>query len=308
LDQDFDIVIAGGGIAGLTAALAAARLGRKTFVLTGDVLGGLLLSIDKVEGFPGFADGIPGYELCPMIQEQAVAAGAQFAAASLDSIERRQDGWQAVSGKSHLRTRAVILVTGATLKPLDVPGAARLLGKGVSQCASCDAPLVRNRTVAVVGGGDSALQEALTLTAFAERVIILQRGATLTAQAAYRERATNHPKIEIRFDTVVEEVLGAEKVTGVRVRDTRGNAATDLEVAAVFVYIGLQPAAAFLRGSLRLDPSGCIPADARMRTEVPGVFVAGIARAGAAGRAVAAAGDGTAAAIAADRYLADGAW
>jgi thioredoxin reductase (NADPH) len=308
LDQDFDILIAGGGIAGLTGALAAARLGRKTFVLTGDVLGGLLLSIDKVDGFPGFADGIPGYELCPMIQEQAVAAGAQFAAASLDSIERREDVWQAVSGKSHLRTRTVILATGATLKTLDVPGAARLVGKGVSQCASCDAPLVRNRTVAVVGGGDSALQEALTLTAFAERVIILQHGAALTAQSTYRERAINHPKIEIRFDTVVEEVLGAEKVIGVRVRDTRGNAATDLEVAAVFVYIGLQPATAFLGGSLRLDPSGCIPADARMRTEMPGVFAAGIARAGAAGRAVAAAGDGTAAAVAADRYLADGAW
>jgi thioredoxin reductase (NADPH) len=308
LDQDFDMVIAGGGIAGLTAALAAARLGRNTFVLTGDVLGGLLLSIDKVDGFPGFPDGIPGYELCPMIQEQAVAAGAQFAAASVESIERRDDGWHLVCGKSRLRARAIILATGAGLKELEVPGAARLLGKGVSQCASCDAPLVRNRTVAVVGGGDSALQEALTLMGFAERVIILQRGANLTAQATYRARVADHPKIEIRCDTVVEEVLGADRVTGVRIRDAKGNAASDLEVAALFVYIGLQPATAFLEGRLQLDPSGRIPADARMRTELPGVFAVGIARSGSAGRAVAAAGDGTAAAVAAEQYLTDGDW
>jgi thioredoxin reductase (NADPH) len=308
LDQQYDIVIAGGGVAGLTAALTAARLGLKTVALTGDVLGGLLLSIDRVEGFPGFADGIPGYELCPMIQEQAVAAGAQFAAASLGSFERRDDHWHIVSGPSHVRARATVLATGAALKELDVPGAQRLRGKGVSQCASCDAPLVRDRTVAVVGGGDSALQEALTLAEFTQRVIILQCGAKLTAQRAYCDRVVNHPKIEIRFDTIVEEVLGDGKVSGVRLRDTKGYAAIDLEVAALFVYIGLQPTTAFLQGRLKLDPSGQIPVDARMRTELPGVFAAGIVRSGSAGRAVAAAGDAGTAVVTAERYLADGDW
>lgn len=301
-------MIAGGGVAGLTAALTAARLGRETLALTGGVLGGLLLSIEKVEGFPAFADGIPGYELCPMIQEQAVAAGAEFAAGSLEGIERRGDRWRVVSGAGDLQARAVVMATGANLKELGVPGEARLRGKGVSHCASCDAPLVRNKIVAVVGGGDSALQEALTLAAFAERVIILQRGASLTAQAVYRDRAIDHPKIEIRFDTVVEEVLGADKVCGVRIRDTTGHTATDLEVAALFVYIGLQPSTAFLQGHLQLDPAGRIPVDALMRTELPGVFAAGIARSGSAGRAVAAAGDGAAAAVAAERHLADGDW
>ena len=290
----------------MTAALTAARLGCKTFVLSGDVLGGLLLSIEKVEGFPGFVEGVPGYDLCPMIQEQAVAAGAQFTGASLDGLDRQNGGWQLTTGSSQVRARAVILATGATLKQLGVPGEERLRGKGVSHCASCDAPLVRKRTVAVVGGGVSALQEALTLADFAERVIILQRGADLTAQAVYRDRVASHPKIEIRLDTVVEEVLGDGKVGGVRIRSTKANASSDLEVAAIFVYIGLEPATTFVKAHMKLDQSGRIPVDAQMRTELPGIFAAGIARSRSVGRAVAAAGDGTIAAIAAERYLADG--
>ncbi len=154
----------------------------------------------------------------------------------------------------------------------------------------------------------SALQEALTLAAFAERVIILQHGADLTAQAVYRDRVASHPKIEIRFDTVVEEVLGDGKVGGARIRDTNGNASTDLELAALFVYIGLEPATTLVKAHVKLDPSGRIPVDARMRTKLPGVFAAGIVRSGSVGRAVASAGDGTIAAIAAEQYLADGNW
>jgi thioredoxin reductase (NADPH) len=243
-----------------------------------------------------------------MIQEQAAAAAAQFTAASLDGLDRQNGGWQLTAGSSQVRARAVILATGATLKQLGVPGEERLRGKGVSHCASCDAPLVRKRTVAVVGGGDSALQEALTLADFAERVIILQRGADLTAQAVYRDRVASHPKIEIRLDTVVEEVLGDGKVGGVRIRSTKANASSDLEVAAIFVYIGLEPATTFVKAHMKLDRSGRVPVDAQMRTELPGIFAAGIARSGSVGRAVAAAGDGTIAAIAAERYLADGNW
>ena len=292
----------------MTAALTAARLGCKTFVLSGDVLGGLLLSIEKVEGFPGFVEGVPGYDLCPMIQEQAVAAGAQFTGASLDGLDRQNGGWQLTTDSSEVRARAVILATGATLKQLGVPGEERLRGKGVSHCASCDAPLLRKQTVAVVGGGDSALQEALTLAEFAERVIILQRGDDLTAQAVYRDRVASHPKIEIRLDTVVEEVLGDGKVGGVRIRSVKGNASSDLELAAIFIYIGLEPTTTFVKAHMKLDPSGRIPVDAQMRTELPGIFAAGIARSGSVGRAVASAGDGTVAAIAAERYLADGNW
>ena len=219
LAQEFDVVVVGGGIAGLTAGLTSARLGRNTMVLTGDVLGGQLLSIEKIDGVPGYPDGVAGYDLGPITQEQAANAGAQFETASVDRIEKQGDGWLVATGAGDYLARAVIIATGARLKTLGVPGEERLQGKGVSQCASCDAPLLRGRVVAVVGGGDSAMQEGLTLADSASRVIMLQRGAALTGQAAYRERVTGNPKIEVRFNAEVEEILGEANVTGLRVRE-----------------------------------------------------------------------------------------
>ena len=151
------MVIAGGGIAGMSAAITSARLGRRTLALTGDVLGGQLLSIDKVEGFPGFPDGIAGYDLCPMMQEQAVASGAEIMMNSLQGLHVQDAEWRVTTDAGDIAARGLILATGSTLKKLDVPGEERLTGKGVSQCASCDAPLLRNRTVAAIGGGDSAM-------------------------------------------------------------------------------------------------------------------------------------------------------
>jgi thioredoxin reductase (NADPH) len=306
VSSTYDIVVAGGGIAGLTAGMVAAQLGRKTLVLTGDVLGGHLLSIEKVEGFPGHPDGIPGYDLLPMAQEQAGTAGAEFAATTLQRLARDGNGWRLVTGDGELSARAVIVATGASLKPLGVPGEARLAGKGVSHCATCDGPLLRNRAVAVIGGGDSAMQEALTLAQFAGFVIILNRGAGLTGQATYRERVAAQRNIEIRHDTAVEDILGDTAVTGLRL--VTGGNTNDLAVEAVFVYIGLEPNSAFFGDLTALDPSGRIVTDAWMRTDVPGLCAAGTVRSGSAGRAVASAGDGASAALAADRYLSDGMW
>jgi thioredoxin reductase (NADPH) len=302
----FDIVVAGGGIAGLTAGMVAAQLGRRTLVLTGDILGGQLLSIEKVEGFPGHPDGIPGYDLLPMAQEQAGAAGAEFAAATLQSLARNEDGWRLDTGGGELSARAVIIATGASLKPLGVPGEARLAGKGVSHCATCDGPLLRNKAVAVVGGGDSAMQEALTLAQFAPRVIILNRGPTLTGQIAYRERVTSQRTIEVRHNTAVEDILGETAVSGLRL--AAGGRMTDLPVEAVFIYIGLKPNSEFLGDLTARDPDGLIVTDAWMRTDVPGLCAAGTVRLGSPGRAVGSAGDGATAALAADRYLSDGIW
>ena len=299
VSQSFDIAIAGGGIAGLTAGLTAARLGQKTLVLTGGLLGGQLVSIEKIDGYPGFPDGVPGYDLCPMAQEQAAAAGAEFAAAELQHLEQQDGHWRLATAEGEHTARAVIIATGSSLKELGVPGETRFKGKGVSHCATCDAPLLKGKPVAVVGGGDSALQEALTLAQFASRVTIIQRGPALTAQSAYRQRVTENPKIEIRCNTVVDEILGETGVTGVRLRAAARNAPTDLEVAGVFVYIGLQPNTAFLNGRLALDADGRIPTDSAMRTALPGVFAAGSVRSGWAGRAAASAGDGATAAIAA---------
>jgi thioredoxin reductase (NADPH) len=299
MSQVFDIAIAGGGIAGLTAGLTAARLGKKSLVLTGGLPGGQLVSIEKIDGYPGFPDGVPGYDLCPMAQEQAAAAGAEFAATELQTLEPKDGIWRLATAEGDHTARAVILATGSSLRELGIPGEARFKGKGVSHCATCDAPLLKGKPVVVVGGGDSALQEALTLAQFAARVTIVQRGPALTAQLVYRQHVTENPRIEIRCDTTVEEILGDTGVTGVRLREAARNAPTDLEVAGVFVYIGLQPNTAFLNGQLALDADGRIPTDSAMRTALPGVFAAGSVRSGWAGRAAVSAGDGATAAIAA---------
>ncbi len=304
----YDVVVAGSGIAGLTAALNSARLGRKTLVLVGDVLGGNLLGIESIEGYPDHPEGIAGYELCPTVQAEAAQAGAEFAMTEVTGLEADADNWRVVTGDGGHTARAVILATGTALRELGVPGAERLWGKGVSHCASCDAPLLRGRPVAVIGGGDSALQEALTLAEFASRVTVMTHGKAMRAQATFLQRAEAHPKIDFRFDTVVEEILGDDTVSGVRVKGAAGGGVEDLAVAGVFVYIGMRPNTAFLNGSPPLDAGGHIPVDGDMRSAAPGIFAAGMMRSGAPGRAAASAGDGTTAAVAADRYLADGAW
>jgi thioredoxin reductase (NADPH) len=309
LAKEFDVVVAGGGIAGMSAGVTSARLGRSTLILTGDVLGGQLVSIEKIEGLPGFPDGVPGYDLCPMMQDQAVASGAEFMMNSLERMDAQDGKWRVTTGEGDILARAVILATGSTLKKLGVPGEERLTGMGVSHCATCDGPLLRGRIVAVVGGGDSAMQEALTLAEFASKVLVLQREPALTGQSFYRDRVASHQKIEVRFGTVVQEILGEATVTGLRTRDATSNGdACDVEAAAVFAYIGLQPNTAVLQGRVNLDSAGTIPTDGWMRTDLIGVCAAGNARSRSAHRAAGAAGDGASAAIAVDRYLADGIW
>ncbi|MGZ5897829.1 MAG: NAD(P)/FAD-dependent oxidoreductase, partial [Xanthobacteraceae bacterium] len=198
MDQSYDIVIAGAGIAGLSAGLTAARLGRKTLVLSGNVLGGQLLSIEKVDGYPGFPEGVPGYDLCPIAQEQAMTAGADFTATELSGLEAHDGGWQLETGDGKVSARSLIIATGADLKHLGVPGEERLTGKGVSHCATCDGPLLKGKVAAIVGGGDSAMQEALTLAEFASKTIILHHADDLVGQASYKERVKSHPKIELR--------------------------------------------------------------------------------------------------------------
>jgi thioredoxin reductase (NADPH) len=224
------------------------------------------------------------------------------------SIAGHDGLWRVTAAGGELRARTVVVATGTTSKTLGIPGEERLRGKGVSHCASCDAPLMRGRVVAVVGGGDSALQEALTLAQHVARVIVLHRGTAFSAQAAYCQRVREHPKIDIRFGTIVEEVLGDGGLTGVRTRTVSDGRLADLELAGLFVYVGLAPATAWMNGLADLDPSGRIVTDSAMRCRQPGLLAAGTVRSASAGRAAAAAGDGATAAIAADRYLRDGGW
>jgi len=306
--HEYDVVIAGGGVAGLTAGLTSARAGRKTRVLTGPSLGGHLVSIERIDGYPGFPDGVPGYDLCPIIQEQAAGVGAEFDAAEATALHGDDGRWRVTTGQGDVWARAVVIATGTTLKTLGIPGEESLRGKGVSHCASCDAPLLRGRIVGVVGGGDSALQESLTLAQHVARVIVLHRGNAFSAQAAYVQQVREHPKIDVRFGAIVEEAIGNGGLTGVRTRAVSDGKAGDLELAGLFVYVGLAPATTWLNGVLPLDASGRIPVDFSMRSNLPGLFAVGTVRAGSAGRAAAAAGDGAVAAVSADQYVRDGQW
>lgn len=306
--KEFDVIIVGSGIAGLSAGVTSARLGRKTVILTGDLPGGQLASIEKIEGLPGHPDGIPGYDLCPIMQDQAVAAGAEFVMSSLVCLDPLGSKWRVASGGGDIIGAAIVLATGSEFKKLEVPGEERLTGRGVSHCATCDGPLLRGRIVAVVGGGDSAMQEALTLAEFASKVILFQRGNAPKGQMCYRDRVTAHAKIEVRSNTIVSDILGETAVTGVRTQDLGSGAVYDVETAAVFAYVGLRPNTAFLQNLLSLDSAGRVPTDILTRTELPGIFAAGTILAHSPCRAASAAGDGATAAVAADRFLANGSW
>jgi thioredoxin reductase (NADPH) len=306
--DSYDIVIVGGGLAGLTAALVAARHGRSTLALLAEAPGGHLINVGKIEDFPGFPGGIAGYELCPSVQEQAADAGAEFRLAEVRRLERRGDDWRVVADDGEVNAGAVVVATGSRPRELGVPGEARLAGRGVSHCASCDGPLLRGRPAGVVGGGDSALQEALTLAEHTASVTIFHRGAAFSAQQTFQRRAAERPAIGVRFNTVVEEVVGDDALAGALVRDTLTGATERVELAGLFVYIGLEPNTTLLAGLTPLDADGRVPTDLWMRTTLPGLFAAGDLRRDSAAQAITTAGDGATAAVAAHRYLADRAW
>jgi thioredoxin reductase (NADPH) len=300
---EYDIIVVGSGLAGLTAGLFAARQGLLTLVVESNIPGGHLISIEKIEDFPGFPDGIPGYDLCPNLQRQAADYGAEFQRAEVLRLEAQESFWSVVTEEETHRAKAVIVATGSTLKHLGVPGEEKLMGRGVSHCASCDGPLYNGQTVGVVGGGDSALQEALTLTNYAERVLLFHNGENLSAQQTYLQRVLDNSKITPRYQTVIEEVLGEEVVTGVRLRDVNSGQTSQIELAGLFVYVGLQPNTALLRDVVNLSASGHVPTDNWMKTARDGLYAAGDIRQDSAAQAITSAGDGATAAIAAYRYI-----
>ena len=299
--REFDLVIIGAGVAGLTAATVAGRYGLSLAVVEQLGAGGQIANAERIENFPGFPQGIAGHELGPLLHEQAEAAGAVFV---LDEVERLEaDGDQRIvkgAGES-LRASAVIIAAGSRLRRLPVAGAEKLLGKGVSHCASCDGAFFAGQQVCIVGGGDSALDEALILATHASHVTVLHR--CLVAQRALVDRASACGKIEMIPQAVVEEILGEDGVSGVRWRDLATGAVQTKAAKGVFIYVGLEPNTAFLRDVLALDAAGHIETDAMMQTSLRGVFAAGDIRKHSVAQLAAAAGDGATAAISAFRYL-----
>jgi thioredoxin reductase (NADPH) len=305
---DYDIIVIGGGIAGMSAALTAARAGRRTVILTGGVPGGELLNVEKVAGLPGHEDGIAGYDLCPITQELADAAGAEFVTEQATDITPAGEGWSVTSEGGEYTARSVILAMGAHPAKLGVPGEEQFTGKGVSHCATCDGPLLRGKVAVVAGGGDSGMQEALTLAAHVAKVVIVERNAGLTGQAAYVAEVESNPKIEVLAGREVAAIEGADKVEAVRLRDAATGEETALKAQGLFAFTGLVPNIALAEKLVELDSEGRIRVDASLRTSARGIFAAGNVRGGNGWRAAAAMGDGASAAHAATRYCADGDW
>ena len=302
---DHEIAVAGGGPAGLTAALFAARHGRSTILLDPVGLGGAILNTERVEDFPGFPEGVPGFELGPRIQEQVANAGVVLEMEEVRRIEPRGDDWAVVTDSGEIVAGAVIVATGSRPRKLGVPREDEFVGKGLSHCASCDGPLYRGKAVAMVGGGDSALLEALELTHHDVQVMLIDADETFSGQETYGRRVRESAQVEIRHHTVVEEILGDGRVDGVRLRNLATGESSTVLAAGVFVHVGRLPNTACLEGLVALDESGRVPTDIWMRTQLPGLFAAGDVRVGAAGQAISAAGDGATAAVSAHRYLAE---
>jgi thioredoxin reductase (NADPH) len=292
----------------LTAGLFAARGGNTTLVIEASMPGGHLANVASVEDFPGFPEGIAGYELGPNAQEQAASAGADFALAEVTGVETSRASWTVVTGDERYQARAVVVAVGSRPLPLGLRGEEELFGRGLSHCATCDGPLFRGQTVGVVGGGDSALQEALTLTSYVASVVVLQRGSELTARSVYQQRVAEEPAIDVRLNTTVDQLHGAESLAGVTVRNLGSGVIEDLPLRGLFPYVGLTPRTAFLRDLVQLDEAGHIPTDIWLRTVRPGLFAAGDVRQHSASQAITAAGDGATAALAAERYLRAGDW
>lgn len=299
-----DIIIIGSGPAGLTAALYAARGGNNPLVLEGSQAGGQLMLTTEVENFPGFPDGLLGPELMDRMRKQAERFGARLLTVDVTKVDLSSYPYTVWAGADSYTTRSIIISTGASAMWLGIPGEERLRGRGVSSCATCDGFFFRNQEIVVVGGGDTAMEEALFLTTFASKVHLVHRRDEFRASAIMAKRAIEHPKISIIWDTVLEEVLGDEEVSAVRMRNVKTGEVSEMPTSGVFVAIGHKPNTELFAGALEMNDVGyLILAPGATATSVEGVFAAGDVADPVYRQAITAAGTGARAAIDARRWL-----
>ncbi len=306
--SDYDVLVVGGGLAGMTAGMYAARHGLNVGIVEQMMGGASIINVEKIENYPGFPEGIMGADLAAMTQEQAMNSGADFVMGEVSGVSEDGDYRLVTSDAGNLRAKAVIIASGSTLRLLGIPGEEEFMGRGVSQCATCDGPLYSGEVVGVVGGGDSAVDEALVLSQYADRVLLIHRRDELRAQQSLVDRVLAEPKIEVVWNSVVEEVLGENTVSGVRVTDLASGNQGARELSGLFVYVGLIPNSGLAHGLLETDGGGHIPVSINMETAVPGVYAVGDIRQHSSSQLVSAAGDGATAAIAAHRYIAGKSW
>jgi thioredoxin reductase (NADPH) len=301
--KSHDLVIIGGGPAGLTAGLYAARSRLDVLLLEKIHPGGQVVTTSLVENYPGFEEGISGPDLMVRIERQARRFGLNIEINQVEKIILKNGRKKIIAGDEEYSVKAVIVASGAQPRLLGVPGERELAGRGVSYCATCDGPFFRDKEVAVVGGGDSAVEEAVYLTRFAKRVFIIHRRDQLRAARMVQERALNHQKVEIVWDTVVTRINGEQSVQSVDVKNVRTDHESQLNVAGVFMYVGVIPSSDFFDFQIEKDAGDFLITDQNMQTSVAGIYAVGDVRSKSLRQIVNAAGEGATAAFAAEKYL-----
>jgi len=301
--KDYDIVIIGGGPAGLGAGIYTSRARLGSLLIERGMVGGQILNAEQVENYPGFPEGISGFDLTQFMHQQATGFGLETVMAEVTGIEVAGERKVVKTSRGDFVARAVIIASGSERQKLDVPGEAEYIGKGVSYCATCDAAFFKDKPVAVVGGGNAAVTEALELTKFASKITVIHRRHELRATKILQEKAFAEPRIEFLWDTVVEEIAGKDFVGQIKVRNVKTGEESALDISGVFVSIGFKPNTDYLKGILTLDAIGAIVTNDRMETSVPGVLAAGDIRSNSIRQVISAAGDGATAAIYAEKYI-----
>ncbi len=299
----FDIIIIGAGPAGLSAAIYGARGGLKTAIFEKGMVGGQINVTDEVENYPGFEEPLSGFDLTDKMRKQAERFGAVFIDEEIIAIGMEGLCKVIETSENKYRAKSLIICTGAHPRRLNVPGEERLTGRGVSYCATCDGALYRDKVVAVVGGGDSAIEEGIFLTRFAKKVYVIHRRDQLRAQKIIQERAFRNPKMEFIWDTVIQEIHGEKKVEKLELVNRKTQQISMLPVDGIFIYVGILPNNELLESRIELDSAGFVLTDQNMHTNVPGIYAAGDIRHTVLRQVVTATSDGAIAAWSAEKWI-----
>jgi thioredoxin reductase (NADPH) len=301
--KEYDVIVIGGGPAGLSAGIYTARARLNTLLIEKGAVGGMILNTELVENYPGFAEGVSGFELTQAMQKQATRFGVETVSTEVSGLT--DGGRKKVVSTAHgdYSARAVIIAGGSERQKLGVPGEKEYTGRGVSYCATCDGAFFRDKVVAVVGGGNAAVTEALELTKFASKIYVIHRRHELRATPVVQEKAFAEKKIEFVWDSTVTAISGETFVNKIKLHNLKNNQDSEIAVDGVFINVGARPATDYLRDLLKLDENNAIVVNDRMETGVPGIFAAGDIRSGSIRQAIASAGDGAIAAVNAVKYL-----
>lgn len=300
----YDVIIIGAGPAGLTAGLYTARGGLKTGIIEMAMPGGQAASTEKIENYPGFPEGISGFDLMNNFHLQAQNFGVEFIFEQVNTLELQGSIKKIITETQTLETKAVIIAAGSKPRLLNIPGENTFHGRGVSYCATCDGAFFKGKKVIVVGGGDAALEEGAYLTNFAENVTIIHRRSGFRASQIALERAKSNPKIHFVLDSIIEEIMGSEQVQGVRIKNIINSETQVISADGVFIYVGTEPNAGFLKGQIEVDERGYIKTGNLLETNIPGVLAAGDIRNTPLRQVATAVGDGALAAVEVEKYLA----